>query len=420
MKIVLHMLGLLALVWSGAGCATLTGPLSGISARKSAPFMINVDDKQGWGHYSFGILQEYEEDLIAVHYCTEGDNATGPFVTVDEEGNYLPGHRLGRGPSVSFDGGVTWRTARPQLPGLPSPSMSPAYLNHLRIENPAFFHSMFTYPDGRKLVFFPVVVPSSLSTSFTAVGSAIAREPSGVWTPAQDVYFDVRGPAGEPLERQLYLAPRGAVLPDGSLVTVGYTRWTGKYNRRSIGYVTLAFRSTDGGRTFHTAAIVAMQDDAPWGNDGPCEPSIALMPDGDLLCLMRTGDTRTQGKYDFGLPLLSARSSDGGQTWKLKKLSVPGVMPKLLVMQDGTVVMATGRPGNILLFSKNSGRSWPREIQLTRANILTSGYVDILEVEPGRLLVTYDQYNSPLESFWLFEPKLVNGIMGVFVDVERR
>jgi hypothetical protein len=404
-----------------AGCSTIGGSvISGISVSKSKPFIVSADSKMGWGHNAFGILQEYEDDLIAVHYTTEGDNSTGPFITVDEDGNYLPGHRLGRGPAVSSDRGKTWRVARPVLPGLSRPSLSPAYRRHLNVEHPAFFHSMMHFPDGRRIVFHPVLFPSGDSPNHTAVGCAIRRDAEGRWHPAEDVFFEIRGPEGEPPDFSFNKAPRGVVMPDGSLVTVAYSRWKGKYNRRSIGYVTIAFRSTDGGRTFEQLSIVATEDDAPWGNDGPCEPGIALMPDGDLLCVMRTGDTRTQGAYDRGYPLLAARSKDGGKTWKLSKLPMGGVMPKLLVMRDGTVVLATGRPGNTLFFSRNAGRSWQRELAISRANVKTSGYIDVLEVAPGRLLVTYDQFDSPIESFWLWEPTYVNGILGAFVDVRSR
>lgn len=409
-----------ALMALAVGCASLPGSsvISGISVKKSKPFHINTDNQQGWGHYSFGILQEYENDLIVVHYCTEGDNSLGPFITVDEEGRQLPGHRLGRGPSLSRDRGKTWMTARPVYPGLGTPPLSPSY--PIGVQNPGYFHSMFYYPDGRKLVFAPVVSLKGGNEPYTAVASAIARDADGKWHGPMDAWFDVRGPADEPPDFGVNLAPRGVVMPDGSLVTVGYTRWKGKYNKRSIGYITLAFRSTDGGKTFERLSIVATERDAPWGNDGPCEPGIALMPDGDLLCLMRTGDTRNQGKYDAALPMLEARSSDGGRTWKYRKSSVPGVMPKLLVMHDNTVVLATGRPGNTLFFSRNAGRSWSHEVAVTRANLLTSGYLDVWEVEPGRLLATFDIYNSPLEAIWLWEPTYVNGMLGMFIDVATR
>lgn len=420
MNSVLGLLLPMAVLMIGTGCANLprASKIFGISVTKSKPFHINTDNKQGWGHYSFGILQEYEKDLMVVHYCTEGDNSLGPFITVDEEGQYLPAHRLGRGPSLSRDRGKTWVTARPVYPGLGIPRLSPSY--PINVQNPAYFHSMFYFPDGRKLVFAPVVAIKGGNEPYHAVASAIYRDADGRWHGPIDSWFDLRGPQNERPDFDLYLTPRGVVMPDGSLVTAGYTRWKNKYNKHSVGYVTLAFRSTDGGKTFERLSIIATENDAPWGNDGPCEPAIALMPDGDLLCVMRTGDTRNQGKYDAALPMLEARSSDGGRTWNRRKLTIPGVMPKLLVMHDNTVVLATGRPGNTLFFSRDAGRTWIHEVAVTPANLLTSGYIDILEVEPGRLLATFDIYNSPLQTIWLWEPTYVNGILGMFIDVKTR
>lgn len=88
-------------------------------------------------------------------------------------------------------------------------------------------------------------------------------------------------------------------------------------------------------------------------------------------------------------------------------------------MGNGVVVCAFGRPGNSLIFSTDGGRTCGRELALTAADVRTTGYVDMIEGEPGCLLVVYDAYDTSLQKFWLWEPREVNGVFGVFVDVKR-
>ncbi len=81
--------------------------------------------------------------------------------------------------------------------------------------------------------------------------------------------------------------------------------------------------------------------------------------------------------------------------------------------------MAFGRPGNSVVFTSTGGRAWGNEVVLSAADSRTSGYCDIAEVAPGRLLAVFDAHNTDLDGLWLWEPKEVNGIFGVFIDVYR-
>ena len=96
-----------------------------------------------------------------------------------------------------------------------------------------------------------------------------------------------------------------------------------------------------------------------------------------------------------------------------------GVYPKLIRMGNGVLVLAFGRCGNNLSFSLDGGRNWGREVALTYADVKTSGYCDVVEVGPSRLFAVYDLYNTDPARLWLWEPKEVNGVFGVFVDVKR-
>ena len=185
-------------------------------------------------------------------------------------------------------------------------------------------------------------------------------------------------------------------------------------------YESCIFKSDDNGRQFHYLARIAGPDDvAQWvkksGYHGPAEPGMVDLGGKELLCLMRLG-----AKGGASLPLLQARSKDGGATWEKDELLVDGVMPAIARLDNGVLAATLGRPGSVLMFSADKGRTWGKEITLVPPDIRTSGYVDMLEVSPNRLLVVYDTFDQPIERFWLWDPPIKRNIIwGVFVDVSK-
>jgi len=168
------------------------------------------------------------------------------------------------------------------------------------------------------------------------------------------------------------------------------------------------FRSGDRGRTWGLACFAARDPRVNDGSDGLCEPAIVQFGDGELFCVMRSGSYRA---------LYSIRSTDGGQTWSgPEALPVEGVMPILVLMTDGTLALATGRPDNVLCLSADGGRTWPKRIVIQewagvendkgeivrrdRPNVPpdnpdlhSTGYNGLAEVEPGRLLYVHDCFS---------------------------
>jgi hypothetical protein len=140
---------------------------------------------------------------------------------------------------------------------------------------------------------------------------------------------------------------------------------------------------------------------------------------------MRTGQRVQQwnpnGMGGQAQHMLQARSLDGGKTWKKKTMLLAGVMPKLLRMSDGTVACAYGRPYNMISFSMDDGDSWGATTTISPPVGGTSGYMGIVEVQPGRLLAVFDSLGRSAAKIWLWEPPPpVNMIFGTFVDVHRR
>jgi hypothetical protein len=66
---------------------------------------------------------------------------------------------------------------------------------------------------------------------------------------------------------------------------------------------------------------------------------------------------------------------------------VQGAFPSLAVQPDGVIVMSYGRPGAMLVFSSDNGRTWtdPTCVDATPY----SGYTSVASLGPGKLLVAF-------------------------------
>lgn len=365
-------LTVLAVAFVFCGCATV--PLAGSARlwiRKGGRFEIAQSSKaMGWGFYSHPFLFDCGPDELYLKFNAEGDKLAAPHFTMR-----------------SRDRGRTWVSHKEEC----SHPLS------------WYWTSIFRTKDGTPSAALAYGVSGGVDWSTEKV---FYRWGTNGWgTPFR------AATAGPDVPGLYWPSAVGVEDSSGGLMVGVYT-----------GFMicgTVLIRSDDGGSTWRYHSTVATTADAPWGSEGPSEPTLLLLPTGELVCIMRTGGPGYKGRGGFSEPLLEARSRDGGRTWKHRRMSISGVMPKLLRMSNGVLVLATGRPGNVLYFSTDNGRSWPRSVALTPADVQTSGYCDIVEVSPGRLLAVYDLYDTDPKGFWLWEPKEVNGVFGVFVSVRQ-
>jgi len=156
-------------------------------------------------------------------------------------------------------------------------------------------------------------------------------------------------------------------------------------------------RSTDQGHTWQYLATVAYDPndpnpELPGDYCGYCEPSLALLPDGQLLCMMRTQGTHHPPHYR---PMYTSWSGDGGKTWTKPMPTRPhlkNVWPTLAVLDHGVVACIFGRPGVYVAFSTDGGHTWPNKITFTNLPTASptgqsiSGYADIVKIGPNKLL----------------------------------
>jgi hypothetical protein len=141
--------------------------------------------------------------------------------------------------------------------------------------------------------------------------------------------------------------------------------------------------SSDGGQTWRYLTTIGY---AQIGSEGYNEGSMRRLPNGDWLAVMRTGNAKDVACQDN--PIMWSVSHDEGRTWsEPARTGVAGAYPSLAVGPDGVVVMTYGRPGAMIAFSTDAGRTWTDVtcVDPTPA----SGYTDVVHLGAGTLLVGF-------------------------------
>jgi len=141
--------------------------------------------------------------------------------------------------------------------------------------------------------------------------------------------------------------------------------------------------SGDSGRTWRYVTTIGYEQ---IGSEGYNEGSMRRLPSGEWLAVMRTGNANDLNCQDN--PIMWSLSRDEGRTWsKPARTGLQGAFPGLAVLPDGGVAMCYGRPGAMIAFSADGGRTWtdPTCVDATPG----SGYADVVSVGPGELLVGF-------------------------------
>ena len=147
--------------------------------------------------------------------------------------------------------------------------------------------------------------------------------------------------------------------PDGTLLWAHSTQ-DPRFERGFFRVQCLA--SSDGGRSWRIRGTIADQADLATFGYGCGEQSIERMPNGDLLCVMRT---QMGGDPEASNYLAAARSSDDGHTWTPpRRLAAFSVTPHLRRLENGAVAVVYGRPGVHVRASADSGQTWSEALSL--------------------------------------------------------
>lgn len=146
---------------------------------------------------------------------------------------------------------------------------------------------------------------------------------------------------------------------------------------------TYVCQSADRGATWEYLTTIGYDQ---IGSEGYNEAAMRRLPNGEWLAVLRTGSETDVNCQDN--PIMWSVSNDEGRTWsKPERTGVEGAYPSLAILSDGTVAMSYGRPGAMLVFSHDRGRTWTDHTLVDATPY--SGYTDVVELSPGLLLVGF-------------------------------
>lgn len=127
------------------------------------------------------------------------------------------------------------------------------------------------------------------------------------------------------------------------------------------------------------------------------EPTFEILKDGTYICVMRN--------YHWSAPMCKSFSNDGGHAWSLPEPFTPnGVKPRLMLLDNNTLVLTSGRPGLQLRFSVDGdGMAWTEPIDMFPfidedgkycSDRETCGYSDLMAVDDHTFYMVYSDFRT--------------------------
>ena len=188
------------------------------------------------------------------------------------------------------------------------------------------------------------------------------------------------------------------LLPNGDLIA----GITGGYYQNSEGVVQKApvsfYKSSNSGRHWDILGKIQYQkegnENCPFdGSEGFEEPTFEILRDGSFLCVMRNGSSS---------PMYRAFSYSDGTQWTTPEPFTPnGVMPSLKLLDNGILVLTSGRPGVQIRFSLDGdGKKWTEPIDMLpfvdeKGNLdtwVTCGYCRIMSTDDHSFYMVYSDF----------------------------
>lgn len=363
-----------------------------ITVSLGEPVVIDVAAKEeGWGFFQFPeIFRSADGKSIVARWS----------MAADAIASYGKG---GHAYSISRDGGKTWTRAQGEVVGggliLPNGERIAIHTP------PAKKGEELDLPDS---IDFSFITPTSKSRGYTYYRTGeLPEELQGVYInrlrPGEQEWTTEHAVLNDP---QLVRYSRLGLFPvvwwgdlqvaaDGSIVTGVYPTHlqdpsTGRVKASGITF----YRSTDNGRTWDMLSRLPYTPDIsrdPDGNNrlvfGWTEPAFEVLSNGTYITVLRTNG-----------PMYISRSVDQGKAWSQPEpFTQSGVLPRLLELESGVTVLASGRPGVQLRFSwDGDGQTWTDPFEMLpfseEKGYISCGYNGLLATGSDKFLLIYSDF----------------------------
>jgi len=354
--------------------------------------------EHGWGPYQFPSLRMTRAGhILATCTCP---------AAVDDIDGYEGQLPFGR---VSEDGGLTWREVRdtdiPRGTVLAdgreyfAPGPKNAYsADWLHKYSPVFTQDGWRRMDYYRADEIPEFPRTPEAQIYDPAAGKTERFRMEVDWPNLTILVShhPKGPLVFPMEMLMGGMGYSMADPDGTLFFCTYgngcSAETGEPKRM---YTVTVLRSDDSGRHWqYQSEITTPQDWVSRSCEGYCEPSMARMPDGSVVMLMRTGS---------GQPSYITRSTDNCRSWSEPVVfDKVGVLPRLLTLPCGVTIASYGRPGLFLRStSDREGLLWDAPVDLNVYDNVVPGipgscfYTSLLALDDATALLAYTHFYWP-------------------------
>ncbi len=244
--------------------------------------------------------------------------------------------------------------------------------------------------DGHRVFVFAtrVYVPNKIEKSWTMM---IRSEDDGqTWSKPVDIGIPRQYVAGK--------QHNGIKLRDGTyMVGIAWDKWPelgmAARTEGEMDLTTGVLISKDGVKwTLHGAVHTFVVDKlTPGGTNGLCEPSLVELDNGEVLMILRSGDTHHW----------ESRSNDSGLTWSApKRSSLPGHnTPSALfrVQQNPTEIVAVWNSSPLTRYplssalSADGGKTWSKPRIIAQTDNLQASYPGITQTSDNTFVAVWQQ-----------------------------
>ena len=350
------------------------------------------EEEEAWGYFQFPVISKTSDGTISVFWSMkeDSDKAYGkntkkgyvPMMSKDKGKHWIPyiekGFTYHRGNIVFMKSGATLGVNTPAAKDIriyenfPQPVLK---------RGRYAYYIMDSLPDDLKGVYFNYWDSNHL---YSLKHSNI-KDP-GLLREAVDSYMPIYWMGDiKQLNKNILVA---GVYP------TFYKSSTGEVMPSAVAF----YRSVDCGDNWERISTIPVPSDGianVRGDNRFDEPTFEVLKDGTFICVIRSGNAS---------PMYETFSYDQGLSWTTPKPFTPnGVKPSLMLLDNGVLVLTSGRPGVQLRFSLDgAGNEWTDPIDMipfmnidgTYDRNVSCGYAGIIEDDDKSFYLVYSDFTT--------------------------